>query len=118
MLQKMFSRYFERVCFHAGWTSGTQLEDGVVVGPLSQETDLSEVRTYLAPMLAPLHFFLWDYLKAEIRRKKNPATISPMEERVKEIIESIPAEILQHVIGEFSCRIRNCIVARGGLYGK
>ena len=42
----------------------------------------------------------------------------PAKEQVKEIIESIPAEILQRVIGEFSRRIRNCIVARGGLYKK
>ena len=39
--------------------------------------------------------------------------ISQMKEQVKEIIESIPAEILQCVIGEFSRHIRNCIVARG-----
>ena len=39
-----------------------------------------------------------------------------MKEQVKEIIESINAEFLQRGIGEFSRRIRNCIVARGGLY--
>ena len=48
--------------------------------------------------------------------KKNPATITQMNEQVKEIIESIPAEILQRVIGEFSRCIRNYIVARGGLF--
>ena len=46
-----------------------------------------------------------------------------MNEQVKGIIESIPAEILQRVIGEFSrrwivFRIRNCIVARGGYLEK
>ena len=34
------------------------------------------------------------------------------------IIELIPAEILQRFIEEFSRRIRNCIVARGGLFEK
>ena len=44
--------------------------------------------------------------------------ISQMNEEVKQIIESIPAEILQQVIGEFSRRIRNSILARGGLFEK
>ena len=42
----------------------------------------------------------------------------PAKELVKEIIESIPAEILQRVIGEFTRRIRNYIVARGRLFEK
>ena len=50
-------------------------------------------------------------MKDEIR-KKNPAMISQIKEQVEEIIESIPAEILQCVIGKLSRRIRNCIVAR------
>ena len=40
------------------------------------------------------------------------------KEQVKGTIESIPAEILQRVIGKFSRRIRNCIVARGRLFEK
>ena len=48
--------------------------------------------------------------------KKNPATISQMMEQVKEIIESINAEIQQRVIGEISRCIRNCIVVRGRLH--
>ena len=50
--------------------------------------------------------------------EKNPVTISQMKEQVKEIIESINAEILQRVIGEFSRCIRNCVVAKEGLYEK
>jgi len=46
------------------------------------------------------------------------ATISQINEQVKKIIKSISAEILQRVIGEFSGRIRNCIVARGGSFEK
>ena len=41
-----------------------------------------------------------------------------MKEHVKEINELIPAEILQSVIGEFSRRIRNCIVAIEGMFKK
>ena len=41
-----------------------------------------------------------------------------MNKQVEEIIEYIPAEIMQRVIGEFSHRIRNCIVAREGLFEK
>ena len=41
-----------------------------------------------------------------------------MKEQVKVIIESIPTEILQQVIGEFSRRIWNCIVARERLFEK
>ena len=44
--------------------------------------------------------------------------MSQMNEQVKKIIESIPAEILQRVIREFSRRIQNCIVARGGIFEK
>jgi len=44
--------------------------------------------------------------------------ISQMKDQAKEIIESIPAEILQRVIGEFSRRILNSIVARGRLFEK
>ena len=40
------------------------------------------------------------------------------KEQVKDIIDSIPAEILQRVIGEFSRRIRNCVVAKEGLFEK
>ena len=53
-----------------------------------------------------------------VNQEKIPATISQMKDQVKEIIESIPDEILQRVIGEFSRLIRNCIVAWGRLYGK
>ena len=42
----------------------------------------------------------------------------PAKEQVKEIIESILEEILQRVVGEFSRRIRNCIVARWRLFEK
>ena len=41
-----------------------------------------------------------------------------MKEQVEENIELIPAEILERVIGEFSRRIRNYILARGGLFEK
>ena len=41
-----------------------------------------------------------------------------MKDQVKEIIESIPAEILQCVIGEFSRRIRNSVVAWSRLFEK
>ena len=57
-------------------------------------------------------------MKDWINRKKNPATSSQMKEQIKEIIESIPAEILQRIIGEFNRRIRNCIVARWRLFEK
>ena len=56
-------------------------------------------------------------MKDEIR-KKNPIMISQMKKQVKKIIESIPSEILKYFIGEFSRRIRNCIVAWGGLFKK
>ena len=48
---------------------------------------------------------------------KKSATISKMKEQVG-IIESIPAEILQRVIGESSRRNQNCIVARQELFQK
>ena len=50
--------------------------------------------------------------------KKNHAKNSQMKVQFKEIIESIPAEILQGIIGEFSRHIQNSIVARGGLFKK
>jgi len=57
-------------------------------------------------------------LYERLNYEKIPATISRMNEQVKEIIESIPAEILQRVIREFSRRIRNSIAARVGLFEK
>ena len=42
-------------------------------------------------------------------------TIRQINEHVNEIIESIPTENRQRVIGEFSRRIQNSIVARGRL---
>ena len=45
-------------------------------------------------------------------------TVMPAKEQVKDIIELITVEILQRVIGQFSRRIRNCIVARGGFHEK
>ena len=83
-------------------------------------SDLAEVRIYLAPTFTksePLKFlYLW--LHERLNQEKIPAMISQINGRVKEIIGSIPAEILHRVIGEFSCRIRNCIVTRGGLFEK
>ena len=54
MLQKIFPEEspdistFERVCVHAGWSTGTHIKDGyrVVEGSLSRETDLTEVRIH------------------------------------------------------------------------
>ena len=96
---------------------GTHIEDGygVVEGSLSRETDLAEVRIHLAPTFTrfePLTFLSLGLYERLDQQKKIPATISQMKDQVKEIIESIPAEILQCVIGKFSRRIRNCIVAR------
>ena len=60
---------FERVCVHAGWSTGTDIEDGngVVEGSLSRETDLAEVRILLAPTFSrseSLTFLsLWGYMK-------------------------------------------------------
>ena len=56
MLQKIFSEdspdiSSESVCVHAGWSTGTHIENGygVVEGSLSRETDHAEIRTNLAP---------------------------------------------------------------------
>ena len=51
------------------------------------------------------------------KQKRAPCSISQMKDQVK-IIESIPAEVLQRVIREFSRRIWNCIAARGRLFQK
>jgi len=56
--------------------------------------------------------FLSFGLYGRINQEKITATIRQINEQVKEIIESIPAEILQRVIGKFSRRIRNSIVAK------
>ena len=80
--------------------------------------DLAEVRIHLALTFTrsePLRFLFWR-LYERLNEKKNPASISQMNEKVKDIIESIPAEILQRVIGQFSRRIRNCILTREGLF--
>ena len=70
-----------------------------------------------SPYLNPIHFlFLGLYERSN--QEKLPATISQMNKQVKEIIESIPAEILQRVIRDLSGHIRNCIVAGGGLFEK
>ena len=70
MLQKIFPEgspdvsTFERVCVHARWSIGTDIEDGngMVEGSLSRETDVAEVRILLAPTRSPdlnhLHFYL------------------------------------------------------------
>jgi len=68
-----------------------------------------------SPDLNHLHFYLWGCMKSG---EKILATISQMKEQVKEIIVSIPVEILQRVIAEFSRRIRSCIIARGRIFEK
>ena len=68
-----------------------------------------------SPDMNPLDLYHFGYMKDEIE-KKNSVTISQMKEQVKEIIKSIPAEILQCVIGKFSRRILNCIEARAALF--
>ena len=80
--------------------------------------DLAEHRIHLVPTFSrsqPL-IFLSLGLHERLNQEKIPATISQMNEQVKEIIESIPAEILQRVIGELSRRIRNSIVTRRVLF--
>jgi len=51
IFSRRFSRYLERACVYAEWSTGTYIEDGygVVEGSLSRETDLAEVRIHLAP---------------------------------------------------------------------
>ena len=89
MLQKIFHEVFLMVCVHAGWSSGTLLEDdyGVVEGSLSRETDFAEVGIHLTPTFTrsePL-IFLGLY-KRLVQQKTIPATISQMKDQVKEII--------------------------------
>ena len=62
--------------------------------------------------------FLSFWLYERLNQEKVPASINQINELVKEIIESIPAVILQRVIEEFSRRIRNYIVARRGISEK
>ena len=59
-----------------------------------------------SPNLNPLNFVSL-VLYERLNQERIPATISQMNEQVKEIIKSIPAEILQRVIAEFNCRIWN-----------
>ena len=93
----------------------------MVEGSLSRETDLVEIIIQLAPTLIrsePLVFLSLGLYERLNQQKKISATISQMKDQVEEIIESIHAENLQRVIGEFSRRIRNCNVVRGRLFGK
>ena len=72
---------------------------------LSREIEISKVRIHWPPRspdINNLHFYLWGYMKDEIRRKKMHAKISQMKEQVKEIIVSIPVEILRRVIGKLN----------------
>ena len=118
MLQKIFPEDSPAIssesCVHAGWSSGTHIKDGygVVEGSLSRETDLAVHQIWIP------NIFIFGVIERINQQKKIPATISQMKVQVKEIIESIPAGILQRVIGEFSRRHRNCIVARGRLFEK
>ena len=89
---------------------------------LSRETDLADVRIHLAPTFTrsePRRFLSlglyerWNQEKKSYYDYSNEGA-SQGDQFIHQFIESIPAEILQRVIGEFSRRIRNCIVARGG----
>ena len=76
-------------------------------------SDLAEHRIHLVPTFSrsqPL-IFLSLGLHERLNQEKIPATISQMNQQVKDIIELISVEMLQCVIGEFCCRIRNSIVA-------
>ena len=106
MLQKIFpedSPYIstsERVCVHAGRSTSTQIEDSneVVEGSLSRETYLAEIRIHLAPTFTrsePLTISFLGLYERWNQVKKIPATISQMKDQVKEIIVSIPLEILK-----------------------
>ena len=88
---------------------------------VSRGSDLVEVRIHLTPMftrsetLTFLSFGLFERWKQEenilLRLLKWRSQSNP-------IIESIPAKIMQRVIGKFSRSIRNCIVAKGWLFEK
>jgi len=61
-----FSRYFERVCVHAGWTSAHRskmamewLMDRFPEKLISLKSEF----TSRSPELIPLHFYLWGYMK-------------------------------------------------------
>ena len=96
--------------------SGTHIKDGygVVEGSLSRETDLADVRIHLVPIFTisePLTFlFSGLYERLNQEEKSCYDQSNEVDHRIKKIIESIPAEILQRIIGEFSRRIRNCII--------
>ena len=93
--------------------SNSTQEDGL-------PSDLAEVGIHFAPTFTkskPLKFLSLG-LYEKLNQENFFATISQINERVEDIIESIPAEFLQRVIGEFTRRIRNYIVARGRLFEK
>ena len=107
--QKNTSRNASKIL---SWRFCIQDGYGVVEGSLSRETDLAEVRIHLAPTFTrfePLTFLSLGLYERLDQQKKIPATIIQMKEQVKEIIVSIPAEILRRLIGELGRRIQTLL---------
>ena len=79
---------------------------------------ISLMSEFIWPPRSPQTFLSLGLYERWNQEKNIPATYSQMKDQVKEIIVSITAEILQRVIGKFSRRIQNCIVAREILFEK
>ena len=78
MLQKIFSEdspdiSSESVCVHAGWSTGTHIENGYGKDRFPEKLislKLEFIWLPRSPYLNTLQLYLWGYMKDEIRKKK------------------------------------------------
>ena len=66
-----------------------------------------------SPDLNPLDYFLWGHVKS-IVFEVNPRTTEDLKAAVEEAIGSIPSEMLQRTVANFTQRLELCCAAKGG----
>jgi len=65
-----------------------------------------------SPDLTPCYFFLWGWAKEEVYQAK-PHTMEQLEDRIRNVITSVPHEFLQKTVHSIPGRLRKLVVAAG-----
>jgi len=63
-------------------------------------------------LISACDFILWGYLKSKVYVRK-PRTVDDLKVSIREVIATVPQEILVNVIQNFEERLRTCVRQEG-----
>ena len=66
-----------------------------------------------SPDATPCDFFLWGYVKDQVYVPPLPASIPELKVRIRTVIETVTADMLQTVWNELDYRVDVCRITKG-----